>query len=129
MTSTDLDEATEGLAARLISAIEVGDMEGVRACFVPEAVIWHNNDRVKQSVEQVLRILGWMARHVDGLHYADVRRQQTSAGYVEQHVVRGTAADGRPVDLPAVLVVTVQDGLVTRIDEYFDAASLGPLAG
>lgn len=129
MTSTDLNKETEALAGRLIAAIEAGDSEGVRACFAPDAMIWHNNDRAEQGVEQVLRVLGWMARHVDGLHYADVRRQQTATGYVEQHVVRGTAADGTPVDLPAVLVVAVDRGLVTRIDEYFDASSLGPLAG
>ena len=49
-------------ADRFIGAFERGDVEAVRACYAPDAKIWHNNDRVEQTVEQNLKVLGWFMR-------------------------------------------------------------------
>jgi hypothetical protein len=42
------------------------------------------------------------------------RRQPTPAGYVQQHVLRG-------------VVLTLQSGLIARIDEYLDSAAVAAL--
>ena|SRR5580765_352757 len=115
------------VAGRLIGAIEAGDFDGFLACYAPGAVIWHNNDNLEQDPATVVKILGWLRKRVDGLRYEEMRVQPTPSGYVEQHVLRGTLRDGSTLEVPACLVVTVVDGLITRLDEYIDTAGVANL--
>ena len=48
-------------------------------------------------------------------------------GFVQQHVLTGIAPSGARLDVPAMMRVWVEDGCVTRIDEYLDPADLAPL--
>jgi uncharacterized protein len=116
------------LAERLIAAIVAGDVDAVREIYAPEARIWHNFDGLEQNVEENLRLLRWLVRNVANLRYEEVRRQRTERGFLEQHVLRGTTQDGRPIELPACLVCTVEKGRITRIDEYLDSAHLAVLS-
>src|SRR5438477_2063007 len=118
---------TLDLAARFIDAVAAGDLDTVRAIYAPDAVIWHNNDQRETTVEENLRVLGWMAQNVTDKRYTDIRCQETDTGYVEQHVLRGKGPRGDEFVLPACLVVEVRDGRVTRLEEYFDTAALAPL--
>jgi ketosteroid isomerase-like protein len=117
------------LADRFFAAIPQGDVETLRALYAPDARVWHNHDGIAQGVETNLRVLGWVARHVQGLRYDDVRRRVTPDGWVQQHVLRGTAPDGRPLAVAACIVFQVQGGRVTRVDEYLDSAQIAPLLG
>jgi uncharacterized protein len=109
------------IADRLFSAITRGDVDAVRALYAPDVRVWHNNDNVEQTAEQNLMVLGWVTTHIKGLRYDDVRCQATASGFVQQHVLRGTVGAGVAVEIPACLVVTVRDTLITRIDEYLDS--------
>ena len=100
----------------------------VRACYSTDALIWHNTDGVAQSVDENLRVLGWIARNVKDFRYEDVRYQPTATGFVEQHVTCGTSPGGTPFAIPACIVCTVVDGLVTRVDEYLDSAQAAGIA-
>lgn len=115
------------LAARFIDAVAAGDLDTVRSIYAPDAVIWHNNDGRETTVEENLRVLGWMATKVTGKRYDDIRRQETDNGYVQQHVLRGTAPNGEAFEVAACLVVEVRDGRITRLDEYLDSAAVAPL--
>ena len=115
------------LAARFIDAVAAGDLETVRSIYAPDAVIWHNNDRRETTVEENLKVLGWMASKVTDKRYDDVRRQKTDNGYVQQHVLRGTAPNGEAFEVEACLVVQVRDGRITRLEEYLDTAQIQPL--
>ena len=115
------------VAERLINAITAGDVEAVRQVYAPECVIWHNNDNVEQAVDANLAVLQWVVQHVRNLRYEEIRRQRTESGFVEQHVLRGTAPNGAELHIPACLVCTVRDGRITRLDEYLDTAHLKPL--
>jgi ketosteroid isomerase-like protein len=117
------------LAARLIAAIIAGDIEAVRNIYAPNAVIWHNHDGREQSVAENLRTLEWVMKHISNLRYEDIRRHRTETGFVQQHVLRGTARNGHEINIPACLVCTVADGRITRLDEYFDSAHLTALLG
>jgi ketosteroid isomerase-like protein len=116
------------VAGRLIAAIEAGDFDGFLACYAPGAVIWHNNDNLEQDPATVVKVLGWLRKRVSGLRYEELRVQPTPTGYVEQHVLRGTGRDGSAFEVPACLVVTVVDGLITRLDEYIDTAGVAHLS-
>lgn len=115
------------VADRLFGAIEAGDLEAVRALYAPDAVIWHNTDGREQTVEQNLRVLRWVVDHLADRRYEEVRRAPTATGFVQQHVLRCTRAGGERVEVPACLVVTVDEGRITRLEEYLDSAHIARL--
>ncbi len=115
------------LADRFFAAIPKGDVGTVRAIYAPDAVIWHNDDQIPQSVEQNLRVLSWVAKNISGLRYEEIRRHVTASGFVQQHVLRGIAPNGKPLEVPACILCTVKDGRITRLDEYLDSAQVAVL--
>ena len=122
-----MSEAHRQVAERLFGAIMAGNVDAVRGIYAPDAVIWHNSDGVEQSVDDNLRVLRWVVRHIGNLRYEAVRCHPTENGFVQQHVLRGTAPNGQALSIPACLVCTVTDGRITRLDEYLDTAHLAPL--
>ncbi|HMM14875.1 MAG TPA: nuclear transport factor 2 family protein [Parvibaculum sp.] len=116
------------LAERFTHAIEEGDMEGVRACYAPDAAIWHNFDNADQTVEENLRVLRWLARALPQRKYNIVRRVVIPGGYLQQHVLSGRRPNGEAFSMPACLVVQVADGRITRLEEYLDPAQAAVLA-
>jgi len=125
----EVDAVVPEVAGRLIAAIEAGDLDTFAACYAPGAVIWHNNDNLEQDPATVVKVLAWLRKRVENLRYEEMRVQPTPSGYVEQHVLRGTARDGSAFEVPACLVVTVAgDGLITRLDEYVDTAGFAHLS-
>lgn len=118
------------VADEIFAAIEDGDPDRVRACYAPEAVIWHNVDGIEQSVDDNLRVLSWMIDRFPKRCYEEVHRHEWHFGFVQQHVLRLTKHDGTLVELPACIVAKLgSDGKITRIDEYLDSAHVAALAG
>jgi ketosteroid isomerase-like protein len=115
------------VAERFFAAIGKGDLDAVRAIYAPDAVIWHNNDGVEQNVAQNLAVLAWVVKNISGLRYEDVRRFPTPSGFVQQHVLRGSAPSGVAIEIPACIVCAVANGRITRLDEYLDSAQVAPL--
>ena len=115
------------LGDRLFQAICSGDLDGVREIYAPNVRVWHNLDGVEQSLEENLRLLAWVVKNVAGLRYEHVRRQRTESGFVQQHVLCGTAPGGEPLEVAACLVCRVEDGRITQIDEYLDSVPLAAL--
>jgi len=110
------------LADRLMGAIEKSDLETARACYAPDARIWHNFDGVAQTVDENLRTLQWMDKRLSNRRYEVLSRHAFDGGYVQQHVLHGTLNNGAAFAMPACLVVTVKDGKIARLDEYLDTA-------
>ncbi|KAB7742343.1 DUF4440 domain-containing protein [Parvibaculum sedimenti] len=120
---------TLALAERFVAAIEAGDIETLKsACYAPDAVIWHNFDQVNQTVDQNLKVLGWMARVLPQRRYDILRRVVIPGGYLQQHVLRGKRPSGEDFAMPACLIVMVKDGRITRLEEYLDPAQAAVLA-
>ncbi len=115
------------LCERFFAAVASGDLDAVRSMYAPDAVIWHNNDDAEQSVEQNLRVLRWATSNITGFRYEDARMTVTADGFMEQHVLRGTAPNGDEVRVPACIVCAVRDGRITRLDEYLDSAQVASL--
>lgn len=112
---------------RFLAALEGQDREAVRAFYAPQAKIWHNFDDVEETPEQNLRRFDWLARRVPRRHYRLVRREMLPDGWLQQHVLEATLPDGRPFRLFACCVIRVQNGLITRLDEYLDPAQAAVL--
>lgn len=124
------DSLALDVANRLFAAIEAGDIEAVRGCYAPQARIWHNFDGIEQSVEDNLKTLGWLVGHLDDRRY-EVRRRDIVAGAIWQHhVLVGTVrATGAAFAMAAAMLLTVDGGKITRIDEYLDPAAARALTG
>jgi ketosteroid isomerase-like protein len=112
---------------QLFAAIMRGDIDAVRALYAPDAVIWHNDDMAEQTPEENLRTLRWVTRNIKDLRYEDMRRHDIGTGFVQQHVLRGIAPNGSPLVLPACIVCQVEDGHITRLEEYLDSAQTAVL--
>jgi ketosteroid isomerase-like protein len=116
--ATDL----RALAQRFFDAVEAGDLETVRAIYAPAARIWHNTDEGEQSVEENLATLAGFVRRIRDRRYADRRVAVFDGGFLQQHVLHGTRADGIRLRLPACIICRVENGRIVRLDEYFDSA-------
>lgn len=115
------------LADRFFAAVCGGDEATLTDLYSPDARIWHNDDGQEQTVADNLRVLRWLSRTLENFRYEDIRRHVLPDGFVQQHVVRGTLPGHGPLEVPASLFVRVEDGRITRIDEYVDSAATRPL--
>lgn len=118
------DADTLALADRFMAAIEVGDAAAVEACYAPDAVIWHNTDGLEQDVAANLKTLRGLIAVTTSRRYLDRRVRTFPGGFVQQHVLAAERPGKPDLRLPAVLVCAVQDGRITRLDEYFDSRAL-----
>lgn len=119
MTNDDI----RALANRFFNAVEAGDIDVVVGCYAPAARIWHNNDQLEQSREENRNTLMGMASRIRNRIYDDRRIEIFPGGFVQQHVLRGTRIhDDVQVYMPACVVCRVANGVITRLDEYFDSA-------
>jgi ketosteroid isomerase-like protein len=118
------EQQTLDFAERFLGAIESGDVGAVRACYAPDAAIWHNNDGLEQTVEQNIKVMEWMARKLPARHYRLVRREALKDGFFQQHVLEATLPDGAAWAMAACVIVRMKDGLIVRLDEYLDSAAI-----
>jgi ketosteroid isomerase-like protein len=119
MTEPDM----RAFARQFFDAIEHGDIAAMEACFTPDAEIWHNTDEVIVTPAQTAQTLTGMVKRIDDRRYADRRVNVFPGGFVQQHTLEGRRVhDGVTVRLPCVIVCTVDEGKITRLDEYFDSA-------
>ena len=112
------------LANRLFDGIEKGDVGVLREVYDPEIAIWHNTDLATQGIEDNLKTLEGFVRHIPERRYLDRRLEVFPGGFVQQHRLEGVRKDGSRVNLHACIVCEVVNGKITRLDEYFDSASL-----
>lgn len=116
----EANEAADALGA----AIHARDAAAIRAIYSDDAVVWHASTGTSQTKEENVAMLAAVFSITSRLEYCDVRRHMIDGGLVQQHRLVGIFEDGQPMpDLHACLVIKVQDGLITRIDEYFDGAT------
>lgn len=114
-------------AQKFVGAIQSGDTATVRACYHPDAKLWHNNDGIEQTVDQNMKVLDWFIRTLPDRNYRVIRREALPDGFMQQHVLEATLPDGTKWAMDACVVVKVENGVITRLDEYLDSAKSGAL--
>ena len=115
------------LADRVVAAIEKRDVDTVRACYAPDARIWHNNDGKVQSVDDNIKGVHWIHKVLSGVRYDVKQRTALPGGFLQEHVLRGTLPDGTAFAMPACVICKVEGGVITALDEYLDSAHTLPL--
>ena len=123
------EKRMRALAKRFFDAVEAGDIEAVGGIYAPGAVIWHNTDGLETGREANLETLRGFTRLIGERRYTNRRVQVSESGFAQQHVLTGVRRDGANVSLAACIVCEVNDGQITRLDEYFDSAALAAFVG
>jgi len=129
-TTTVTPDVAWRIADEMFDAIAANDLDSLRErVYAPHVVVWHNNDEYEQPIDENVKVLSWIARNIVDRRYEDIRRQVTPTGFVQQHVLRGTARNGFQLNVRACLVVTIENERVVRVDEYLDSAAIAGLVG
>src|SRR5262245_16603173 len=97
------DDETLALADRMFRGIEAGDLDAVRQTYDPDIVVWANFDDRSQDLERSLKVLGWLCSKLGDRRYDVKRRDVIPGGFLQEHVLCGTAPDGSDVAMPACI--------------------------
>ena len=95
------DDETLALADRMFRDIEQGDLDDLREIYDPGIVVWANYDDREHDLEGSMRLLGWLCAKLGDRHYDVRRREVIPGGFLQEHVLCGTAPDGSAVAMPA----------------------------
>ena len=114
-------------ADRFVDALNAGDPDTVRSFYTPDATVWHNFDNADQSLPDNLKLLEWMVRKAPKRRYKVLRREAIPGGWLQQHILEATSQAGREMKLYACCLITLENGLIKRIEEYVDPAQAAVL--
>ena len=75
-----------------------------------------------------MRVIAWFIDTTAERRYEILDRQFFDGGFVQQHVLHATGRNGGSISMRVCLVIKLgANGLINRIDEYFNPAELEPL--
>lgn len=116
------------VADRLFTAIENGDATTVAALWDDDVLVWKSAEPSDQTKKRALRVISWFIDATTSRRYEVLDRRFFDGGFVQQHVLHATGRNGGTLSMRVCLVIAVGDnGLITKVDEYFDPAELQPL--
>jgi ketosteroid isomerase-like protein len=116
------------VAQRLFAAIEGGDAGAVGALWDDDVLVWKSAEPQDQVKTRALRVIFWFMDATTERRYEILDRQFFDGGFVQQHVLHATGRNGGSISMRVCIVIKVgANGLISRIDEYFDPAAIAPL--
>jgi ketosteroid isomerase-like protein len=116
------------VADQLFAAIERSDETTLRQLFDDDIALWRVGARRDNDKERALKVLRWFIDVSTQRRYEIVDRQLFPDGFVQQHILHATGRNGGSIALRVCIVIKLGiNGLISRIDEYFDPAELAPL--
>ncbi|MGZ8803338.1 MAG: nuclear transport factor 2 family protein [Mycobacterium sp.] len=122
------ETAVSDVADRLFDAIERSDIAMVEQLFSPDVAVWKSGDDRPNGHERSVRIIAWFVNATVDRRYEILDRQLFDGGFVQQHILHATGRTGASIAMRVCIVIKLgADGLITRIDEYFDPAAIAPL--
>lgn len=121
------DRVVKAVAAKVARFVADGDLDGLRALYMPDARIWHNTDDREKTVEESLTFLDGLLSVTSRRWYADVRLTPTPIGYIDQHYMCAVLTTGEEVRVPICMVVTLDGERVKRLEEYIESEASGPV--
>jgi len=123
MAAPDLD----ALLSKTLAAAESGDWKLFRSMFADDAVL-HQNVGREEPIDDAMKMLPLLTADGTTLRYENIRRVHGASSITEMHDAVFTKPDGREVRIDICVVAQYNDqGLISRIDEYMDSASVKAL--
>ncbi len=127
MSVTDSDTIAD-VADRLFSAIERTDTAAVEQLWSDDVLVWHSGDTEDNDRPRALRVIYWFIKRTIDRRYEILDRQFFDGGFVQQHILHANCPNGGSIAMRVCIVIRVDaNGLINRIDEYFDPAEMAPL--
>ncbi|WP_444309169.1 nuclear transport factor 2 family protein, partial [Mycobacterium marinum] len=86
-----------------------------------------DNDKAR-----ALRVIDWFLSATTERRYEVLDRRvfsdESASGFVQQHTLHATGRAGQVIAMRVCIVIKLdRDGVINRIDEYFDPSELAPL--
>ena len=126
MPVTD-SSAIADVADRLFEAIEQSDIAMVGQMWNEDVVVWKVADHDRDK-ERALRVITWFVNTTTRRRYEILDRRFFDGGFVQQHILHAKGRNGGSIALRVCIVIKLgANGLISRIDEYFDPAGIAPL--
>ncbi len=127
-------EIVADAADRLFAAIEKGDFAAVERMWSDDIAVWRTGARrdpaKPDGKARALRVIDWFITATADRRYEILDRRFFEGGFVQQHLLHATGHAGQSISMRVCIVIRVgPDGLIDRIDEYFDPAEIAPLTG
>ena len=73
-------------------------------------------------------MLYWFINATAERRYEILDRRLFDGGFVQQHVLHANGRNGASISMRVCIVIKLgANGLISRIDEYFDPAEIAPL--
>lgn len=127
MSVTDAD-TIDAVADRLFDAIERSDKAAVADLWAADVTVWHAGDTRDNERARALRVIDWFIDATTERRYQVLERHVFDGGFVQQHILHATGGNGASISLRVCIVIKVgADGLITRVDEYYDPKGIAPL--
>lgn len=125
-------ETIVDVADRLFTAIENSDTAAVDRLLRDDIAVWRVAARRDNDKPRALRVIDWFITTTTERRYQILDRQLfdngSIRGFVQQHILHATGHAGQSISMRVCIVIKVgADGLINRIDEYFDPAEIAPL--
>jgi ketosteroid isomerase-like protein len=107
------------LSEALFAALSACDDAAVRALCARDFHASQNGGPA-MDLETLIGLNAAVHKAVRDFRYENPVRSATATGFVEEHAVRGTLADGSKLDLQVCVVAEASGGKVTALREYLD---------
>jgi ketosteroid isomerase-like protein len=128
-------ETIVDVAERLFAAIEKSDVAAVDRLWSNDIAVWRVGARRDNDKARAMRVIDWFITATTQRHYEILDRQLfgcgssgSVSGFVQQHILHATGHAGQSISMRVCIVIRVgTNGLIDRIDEYFDPAEIAPL--
>jgi ketosteroid isomerase-like protein len=128
MPAVDAD-AIADVADRLFEAIENSDIAMIQQLWNDDVVVWKVADHDRDK-ERALRVLTWFINTTTDRRYEILDRQLFDGGFVQQHILHASGRNGGSISMRVCIVIKMgANGLISRVDEYFDPTEIAPLLG
>ena len=120
-------EAIADVADRLFGGIEQSDIALVEQLWDSDVIVWKVADRDRDRA-RALRVINWFINATTDRRYEILDRRVFDGGFVQQHILHANGRNGGSIAMRVCIVIKLgTNGLISRIDEYFDPAEMAPL--
>ena len=127
MPVTD-EPAIIDVADTLFRAIEQTDIAMIEKLFNDDIAVWHSGDAADNDRARALRVISWFINRTVERRYEILDRQVFEGGFVQQHILHATGTNDGVIALRVCIVIKLAaNGLISRIDEYFDPKDMAAL--
>ncbi|CDO87525.1 DUF4440 domain-containing protein [Mycobacterium triplex] len=129
-------EVVVDTADQLFSSIVNGDKAAVDRLWSDDIAVWRvgaGRDPFRTDDKtRALKVIDWFIGATTQRRYEILDRRLfddgSISGFVQQHVLHATGHAGQSISMRVCIVIRVgTNGLIDRIDEYFDPAEIAPL--